>query len=70
MPTQPDRLRRLPIALGPVHNETLGSYLHRLAVANNHPAGFLARLLVQLSPEFSSLSNRVSVSGRGRRGRG
>lgn len=60
MPTQPDRLRRLPIALGPVHNETLGSYLHRLAVANNRPAGFLARLLGPLPPEFSPLSNTTA----------
>ncbi|MFD9791418.1 hypothetical protein ACFWXK_10750 [Streptomyces sp. NPDC059070] len=60
MPTQPDRLRQLPVALGPVHNETLGSYLHRLAVANNRPAGFLARLLGPLPPEFSPLSNTTA----------
>ncbi|WP_199800677.1 hypothetical protein [Streptomyces marianii] len=48
------------IALGPVHNETLGSYLHRLAVANNRPAGFLARLLGPLPPEFSPLSNTTA----------
>ncbi|MGC5360296.1 hypothetical protein ACPXCE_01225 [Streptomyces sp. DT24] len=60
MPTQPDQLRQLPIALGPVHNETLGSYLHRLAVANNRPAGCLARILGPLPPEFSPLSNTTA----------
>ncbi|MET8330307.1 TniQ family protein [Streptomyces sp. NPDC005181] len=60
MPTQPDRLRQLPIALRPVHNETLGSYLHRLAVANNRPAGVIARLLGPLPPEFSPLSNTTA----------
>ncbi|MDJ0347538.1 TniQ family protein [Streptomyces sp. H10-C2] len=60
MPTQPDRLRRLPVTLGPVHDETLGSYLHRLAVANNRPASFLARLLGPLPPEFSPLSNTTT----------
>lgn len=54
------QLRQLPIALGPVHDETLGSYLHRLAVANNRPAGFLARLLGPLPPEFSPLSNTTA----------
>ncbi|MGV4930245.1 TniQ family protein [Streptomyces sp. BHT-5-2] len=57
---QPDQLRQLPIALGPVHNETLGSYLHRLAVANNRPAGCLARILGPLPPEFSPLSNTTA----------
>ena len=60
MPTQPDQLRQLPIALGPIHNETVGSYLHRLAVTNNRPAGFLARLLGPLPPEFSPLSNTTA----------
>ncbi|MFE9197493.1 TniQ family protein [Streptomyces albidoflavus] len=60
MPTRPDYLRPLPIAPGPVHNETLGSYLHRLAVANNRPAGVLARLLGPLPPEFSPLSNSTA----------
>ncbi|MEW2630840.1 hypothetical protein AB0903_04085 [Streptomyces sp. NPDC048389] len=60
MPTQPDQLRQLPIPLGPFHNETPGSYLHRLAVANNRPAGFLARLLGPLPPEFSPLSNTTT----------
>ncbi|MFD8385815.1 TniQ family protein [Streptomyces sp. NPDC059679] len=60
MPTQPEQLRPLPISLGPVHNETLGSYLHRLAVANNRPASVLARLLGPLPPEFSPLSNTTA----------
>ncbi|WP_237694029.1 hypothetical protein [Streptomyces sp. SID2888] len=43
MPTQPDQLRPLPVSPGPVHNETLRSYLHRLAIAYKRPAGVLAR---------------------------
>ncbi|MEV8548132.1 TniQ family protein [Streptomyces sp. NPDC051572] len=60
MPTQPDQVRPLPVTPGPVHNETLGSYLHRLAVANNRPASVLARLLGPLPPEFSPLSNTTA----------
>ncbi|CAM5513462.1 MULTISPECIES: hypothetical protein [Streptomyces] len=61
MPTQPDQLRPLPVSPGPVHNETLGSYLHRLAIANNRPAGVLARLLGPLPPEFSPLSDTTAT---------
>ncbi|MGV4926395.1 TniQ family protein [Streptomyces sp. BHT-5-2] len=57
---RPDQLRQLPVSPGPIHNETLGSYLHRLAVANNRPAGPLARLLGPLPPEFSPLSNTTT----------
>lgn len=60
MPTQPEQLHPLPVSPGPVHNETLGSYLHRLAVANNRPANVLARLLGPLPPEFSPLSNTTA----------
>lgn len=60
MPTQLDQLRPLPISLSPVHNETLGSYLHRLAIANNRPASVLARLLGPLPPEFSPLSDTTA----------
>jgi hypothetical protein len=60
MPTQPDQVHPLPITPGPICNETLGSYLHRLAIANNRPASVLARLLGPLPPEFSPLSNTTA----------
>ncbi len=60
MPTQPDQVRLLPVTPGPIRNETLGSYLHRLAIANNRPASVLARLLGPLPPEFSPLSNTTA----------
>jgi hypothetical protein len=36
MPTQPDQVRPLPVTPGPVHNETLGSYLHVGVHVNVH----------------------------------
>ena len=57
MPTRHDQLRFLPVALGPVQGETLGSYLHRLAIVKNRPAVALAELIGPLPQEFSPLSN-------------
>ncbi|MGP4088504.1 TniQ family protein [Streptomyces sp. KR55] len=48
------------MSLGPVHGETLGSYLHRLAIVNNRPAVALAELIGPLPPEFSPLSNTTA----------
>lgn len=60
MPTRRDPLRPLPLSPGPVQGETIGSYLHRLAVANNRPVNGLARLLGPLPAEFSPLSNTTA----------
>ncbi|MGW4051128.1 hypothetical protein ACWENA_09890 [Streptomyces sp. NPDC004779] len=38
-------LRSLPIALPPVHRETIGSYFDRLADANHLPIGLLSSLI-------------------------
>ncbi|WP_316528889.1 TniQ family protein [Kitasatospora brasiliensis] len=60
MPTRRDPLHSLPVAPGPVQGETLGSYLHRLAVANNRAAGRLVQLLGPLPSEFSPLTDSTA----------
>ncbi|CAM5272223.1 hypothetical protein KAURM247S_04287 [Kitasatospora aureofaciens] len=50
-------LQTSPSGGGPVQGETLGSYLHRLAVANNRAASRLVRLLGPLPSEFSPLTD-------------
>ncbi|MGW5776505.1 hypothetical protein [Streptomyces sp. NPDC003863] len=49
-----------PLTPGPAQGETLGSYLHRLAVANNRAAGRLVQLLGPPPPEFSPLSDSTA----------
>ncbi|MEU6239139.1 TniQ family protein [Kitasatospora sp. NPDC047058] len=60
MPTRRDPLQPLPVAPGPVQGETLGSYLHRLAVANNRAASRLVQLLGPLPSEFSPLTDSTA----------
>jgi hypothetical protein len=52
--------RRLPVTLPPIHHETIGSYLHRLAVANNRPARKLASLLGPLPSDFTPASDTTA----------
>ncbi|WP_405683616.1 TniQ family protein [Streptomyces sp. NBC_01387] len=40
-----NHLRTLPLALAPIHGETIGSYLNRLADANHLPIGHLSFLI-------------------------
>ena len=56
--------RRLPVTLPPIHHETIGSYLHRLAVANNRPARKLASLLGPLPSGFTPASDTTAPVGR------
>ena len=51
---------RLPVTLPPIHHETIGSYLHRLAVANNRPARKLASLLGPLPADFTPASDTTA----------
>ncbi|MGR6924374.1 TniQ family protein [[Actinomadura] parvosata] len=60
MQTPHDVLHRLPVTPPPFHRETLGSYLHRLALANNRPARNLAALLGPPSRDFSPISDDTS----------
>ncbi|MFC5188132.1 TniQ family protein [Actinomadura harenae] len=53
-------LHRLPLTPPPIRNETLGSYLHRLAMANNRPARSLAALLGPPPIGFSPISDDTS----------
>lgn len=53
-------LHRLPVTPPPIHHETLGSYLHRLAMANNRPTRSLAALLGPPPIGFSPISDDTS----------
>ncbi|MCE3551947.1 TniQ family protein [Pseudonocardia sp. RS11V-5] len=57
-PLRPGPLRRLPITLAPVHNETLGSFLQRLATVNYLSLDTLADAVA---------ATRTTVSGTVRR---
>jgi hypothetical protein len=51
-------LRSLPLALPPVHRETIGSYLNRLADANHLTIGYLSSLIGP-SRQHRRVDNRV-----------
>lgn len=50
-------IHSLPVTFTPIHQETLGSYLHRLAFANKRGPRTLARLLGKAPRDFSSLED-------------
>lgn len=60
MNASPATVHALPIALAPIHQETLGSYLCRLAIANRRPAQVIAQLLGPVRAGFSPLVDETT----------
>lgn len=60
MPATDSTFRRLPITPPPIHRETLGSYLNRLAIANNRPRRTFAALLGPLPIGYTPASDSTA----------